>query len=113
LELKSKGLDSEQCRGQQSSTLGGGGGDTVEISAAQEQVVTKRVSDEHSLQARWMTLPEFETLDKPRGPELLDWGGEIEQGECQIFPLASLQEVRNAKHARRGYLQIHPMASEK
>ena len=47
--------------------------------------VPKQVPDKESIEARWVTLNEFEKLNKIRGEELLVWGAYIENGG-QVFP---------------------------
>ena len=40
--------------------------------------VPKQIADEHSIEARWVTLEEFKKLDKIRANELLEYGNYIE-----------------------------------
>ena len=49
------------------------------------------MADSESLEARWVTLEEFEKIGMIRGDELLEFGEYIEQGGA-IYPLDLLNE---------------------
>ena len=54
-------------------------------------VIPKQVADSESLEARWVTLEEFENLDKIRGGELLEFGSYLEKNGT-IHPMSLLNE---------------------
>jgi 8-oxo-dGTP pyrophosphatase MutT (NUDIX family) len=43
-----------------------------------DKQVPKSVPDKESLEARWVTVPEFQALWKIRGEELIEWGNYLD-----------------------------------
>ena len=54
-------------------------------------VVPKQIADSESLEARWVTLEEFQNLDNIRGDELVKYGSYVETGG-PIHPLGMFSE---------------------
>ena len=49
------------------------------------------MADSESVEARWVTLDEFENIGKIRGDELLEFGSYIQNGGA-IYPLDMFRE---------------------
>ena len=58
--------------------------------------VPKTEADEDSMEAKWVTLKEFEKLDKIRGNHLIKYGNKIEKGQ-PIYPLSLVDEGKAMK----------------